>query len=552
MMNPPSQTPAAAPSTGQAPATGETQRQNMPSNQIPDETAEWFRSYDLADARLMDGGRSIKLPTEKVEELIDDNEELLERSLKMGDHISDQGRMIHVFGSEVDRMKAAEEEATAKRRSLEGQNESLIKKNNILIGTLHKQRHRIMELHEVNEMLLKEIETLSTTLREPCNVSEELEVLAITLQEQREMSVQLRALTSALHEQKDLARKLKSLASDLQEQQGLNAEIKNHIEALQRQGGQFKKLMKAKRVCAKLRTQWITTKQEMERLRITQQEMFQYTYKVSDELIISVWGDLTSAVRRLAAKASSSKQDFISPTLDQRDAFGGLIPQFEKYFTTYTPVLFEALIWANICQFIVYPCMVWSRQGDGFVGTVFQSDNCKFLMDRLHSTKDQPLIAETANCNTTSISRARYNKWRYETGRVLYENRRGMVQLNLALQETLVEEFCLILAQCSANGVSRGELAVDVCDIVQKLLEFGSLVAQAPVRYIPYSLEGSYPTYPDRPIPFVKEEMEYRLKTKPESAVVDLLVSPGLAKISGVTNTSNGQCIYICKSGVAF
>ena len=144
----------------------------MPSNQIPDETAEWFRSYDLADARLMDGGRSIKLPTEKLEELIDDNEELLERSLKMGDHISDQGRMIHVFGSEVDRMKAAEEEATAKRRSLEGQNESLIKKDTILIGTLHKQRHRIMELHEVNEMLLKEIETLSTTLREPCNVSE--------------------------------------------------------------------------------------------------------------------------------------------------------------------------------------------------------------------------------------------------------------------------------------------------------------------------------------------------------------------------------------------
>ena len=288
--------------------------------------------------------------------------------------------MIHVFGSEVDRMKAAAEEATAKFRSLEDQNESLLKKNNRLIKTLHKQRSRIIRLHESNELLSNEIETLSETLREPCNVSEELEVLAITLQEQREMFVLLKALTSALQEQKDLAKQLKSLTCDLQEQHGLNEEIKNHIETLQRQGGQFKNLMKAKRVCAKLRTQWISTKQEVERLRITQQEMFQCKYKVSDELIVSIWRDLTCAVRRLAVKASSNKQDFMSPTLDQRDAFGSLIPQFEKYFTAHTPVLFEAIIWANICQFIVYPCMVWSRQGGGFVGTVFQNDNGKCLL----------------------------------------------------------------------------------------------------------------------------------------------------------------------------
>ena len=172
-------------------------------------------------------------------------------------------------------------------------------------------------------------------------------------------------------------------------------------------------------------------------------------------------------------------------------------------------------------------------------------------MPLTHSLKIQLLTLETVKPNTTNISRVRYNKWRYETGRILYENRRDMAHLSLPLQETLVEEFCLILTQCSANGLARGELAVDVCDILQKLLEFGSLVAQAPVRYIPYSLEGSQPTYPDRPIPFVKEEMEYRLKTDPESAVVDLLVSPGLAKISGVSNTSNGQCMYSCKSGVA-
>ena len=237
--------------------------------------------------------------------------------------------------------------------------------------------------HQDNEYLIDEVAVLSTMLRDPCSVSDELSILADTLQEQHEMSTQLNTLADTLEEQQELAEEIDSFVWEIQKQSEMIKETKRQLESFQRRGGGFKQLEKAKATCTRLRVKWINTKVNSERLLAEQEQKVENETRISDELVTNSLRDLIYAIRRLAAKASADERDYISPTPEQCEAFGGLVPQFEKYFTAHTWVLFEAIIWAKLCRFIVPQTTTWSNRGVEPMNSIFQKLDCKYSGDYL-------------------------------------------------------------------------------------------------------------------------------------------------------------------------
>ena len=343
---------------------------------------ELYQSYGLANSQLMDGGYFIKIPINRVEELISDNEELMDHNFKLGDHIKEQQKMIQTFSSQMNRLQAEAKESTARRRLLESHDESLTKERNDLLDQNEAQHSRLMVCIRDNKYLTEELAALNTMFRGPCDVSEELDLLADTLRVQRDTLAKLRALADILGRQQELAERPDSLIWEIQKQCDINEELKRQLESFQRRGGPVKQLEKTKGTCARLRMKWVNLRLEAERLYADQEHIAENEVGISDGLVTETWTELVCAIRRLAAKASIDKQQFIAPTREQSETFGKLIPQFRKYFTAHTPVLFEAAIWAHLCQFVVHPTMIWTSRGGQFVNSVFGKLECMYLENK--------------------------------------------------------------------------------------------------------------------------------------------------------------------------
>ena len=146
----------------------------------------------------------------------------------------------------------------------------------------------------------------------------------------------------------------------------------------------------------------------------------------------------------------------------------------------------------------------------------------------------------------------RYNRWRYETGQFLHDNSHKLGQLSQKLHAGLFKDLCSRLTRCSPNGLGPGELTNDVFDIVSKLLDFCDFIGRAEANYVAITLDGSYPVHPKHMIPFDEAEMQYRAMTDPRVTVVDLLVTPGLARRGNANGNNYGEEVCIRKSAVAY
>ncbi|EMR62284.1 hypothetical protein UCREL1_10780 [Eutypa lata UCREL1] len=149
--------------------------------------------------------------------------------------------------------------------------------------------------------------------------------------------------------------------------------------------------------------------------------------------------------------------------------------------------------------------------------------------------------------SSTEAEVNRCHEWRAETNHLLHDNCEKLDKMDEEKQGRLIQGLCLLIKQWSAD-FGHEELITDLRGILHNLVEFCSITARANAAYVPFTLQRNI----SHNMQFKDDCMEFRAMTSPERGVVDLIVSPGLAKYGNSDGENYHQREILDKLGVAF
>lgn len=351
---------------------------------------------------------------------------------------------------------------------------------------------------------------------------------------------------------RDLEHQLNNLQAEQKDLQNDYWAVEDKTERLKRKNEQLsqglkseydlaKKLDKANETCEKLRAHWVEATEELEQLQKTGKK-----FHVDDDSVVSVWNSLAYKIRNLSSKASMRKGTSFAPTSEQLQAFGCTFHDFEKYFPSHAKILFEQCIWSELGPILFAPSKIWSYEFGGTVASITRSilrkNSTPALLIVLTTN-----IMQTGHPSSTEAEVNRCHEWRAETNHLLHDNCEKLDKMDEEKQGRLIQGLCLLIKQWSAD-FGHEELITDLRGILHNLVEFCSITARANAAYVPFTLQRNI----SHNMQFKDDCMEFRAMTSPERGVVDLIVSPGLAKYGNSDGENYHQREILDKLGVAF